>query len=56
MTRKDFELLANVVKAHRLYSGNDTVDQLARDMADALKATNTQFNRDKFIRACGGQP
>lgn len=53
MTRKDFELIARIVKAHRKYEGDATVDQLARDMADALRTTNQQFNRDKFLRACG---
>jgi hypothetical protein len=56
MTRNDFELIARVVKAHRLYAGSGTVDQLARDMAEALRATNKQFNSDKFIRACGAEP
>jgi len=56
MTRKDFELIARVIKDHRTYEGDQTVNQLARDMADALRVTNQQFNRDKFIRACGGEP
>lgn len=53
MTRKDFELIARVIKAHRTYEGDMPVDQLARDMAAELRTTNKQFNRDKFIRACG---
>ena len=56
MTRKDFELIAAVIKAHRTYEDDGPVNQLASDMAEALRATNKQFNRDKFIRACGGQP
>ncbi len=55
MTRKDFELIAAVLKAHR--NDNRLIDIsiscLARDFAEALKATNKQFNADKFIRACG---
>jgi hypothetical protein len=54
MTRKDFELIARVVNAHRQYENDyNNVDQLAHDMADALRATNQQFNRDRFLKAAG---
>jgi hypothetical protein len=53
MTRKDFELIAATIKAQRDVTPNLCVDLLARDFADVLKATNKQFNRDKFLRACG---
>jgi hypothetical protein len=55
MTRKDFELIAARLKAARdrapLFATDH--DAIAHDFADALKATNKQFNRDKFLRACG---
>lgn len=56
MTRKDFELIAATLNSQRrkLYN-TDALDMLARDFADRLKATNKQFNRDKFLRACGVQ-
>lgn len=58
MTRKDFELIARVVLAQRrdnLFLTPDDADAMARAFADELRATNKQFNRDKFLRACGVQ-
>jgi hypothetical protein len=56
MTRKDFELIAATIKAQRcanLFATADAIDALAFDFADRLKGTNQQFNRDRFLRACG---
>jgi hypothetical protein len=54
MTRKDFELIASTLKTFREYADDrSAIDALSRDFADRLKATNQQFNRDKFLRACG---
>jgi hypothetical protein len=58
MTRKDVELIAATIKAARCdtpYRQDriDALNDLTRDFADRLKATNQQFNRDKFLRACG---
>lgn len=47
MTKKDFELIAALLKA--TYAS----EAMAKEFADALRATNKQFNRDKFLRACG---
>ena len=57
MTRKDFELIAKVLRAAR----NGDIDRraewvtdaIAEDMADGLATTNPRFNREKFLRACG---
>lgn len=59
MTRRDFELIAATLKAFR--DDDDAFeaglyDSLARGFADRLKATNAQFNRDRFLRACGVTP
>lgn len=56
MNGKDFELIARVIKARKDHIGSAYSELLADDFADALRATNKQFNREKFIRACGGQP
>ena len=56
MTSKDFELIARVIKDGKEALGFFLHSSLAYRMADELKATNKQFNRDKFIRACGGEP
>lgn len=63
MTRKDFDLIAATLKHARFYeSGGCTpaativLNYLSRDFAERLKATNQQFNADKFLRACGVTP
>lgn len=53
MTKKDFELIAAVLIAARAYVQHSNMDFLSRAFADALATTNKQFNRDKFLRACG---
>lgn len=57
MTRKDFELIAATLKAQHGAITTDTERDLyralVRSFADNLRATNQQFNRDRFIRACG---
>lgn len=50
MQRRHFELIAEVIakeldgEVHRL---------CAQAFAQDLKATNAQFNRERFLRACG---
>jgi hypothetical protein len=70
MTNKDFDLIAATLKAERerlytnatLFSADINPEQLrllnalAHDFANRLKATNKQFNRDKFPHACGVSP
>jgi hypothetical protein len=65
MTKQDFELIAAALKAARpgeqlqdpMFALIDiSLDRLINDFAERLKATNKQFNRDKFIRAAGGRP
>lgn len=53
MTRKDFEMIASVIK-------EITADDYAKDKADkaelfarVLATTNPRFNRDLFLKACG---
>lgn len=54
MTRKDFELIAGVIKGQRKpHNDTETIEELAREMADALADTNDRFNRDTFLKACG---
>lgn len=57
MTRKDFELIASVLKAqrwHRLTPLEATLlDNIARQFADRLAGTNAAFQRDRFLKACG---
>ena len=53
MTRKDFELIARVLK-----NSDEVLDDYAREaLADMftaeLVATNPNFDRDRFLKACG---
>lgn len=54
MTRKDFKLIASVLKKEReewLYSGDANI--IASDFAEALATTNPNFDKSKFLEACG---
>jgi hypothetical protein len=52
MTRKDFELIAEVI-ATSWHGSEETTADLANRMADALEGTNPRFNREMFLTACG---
>ena len=52
MTRKDFQLIADVV-ANPLATVKPEARQcLALDFANALKETNPRFNSSLFVKAC----
>ena len=55
MTRKDYELIAGVIKAQRgkMHNETETVDEVAQAMCEALEDTNPRFNRETFLAACG---
>lgn len=65
MTRKDYELIANAIRAVHPWSKpgftvklcadpvKETVDEIALAMADALANDNPRFDRAKFLSACG---
>lgn len=55
MTKKDFELIARVLKAGRNADRPDssiTVDAIAEDFAGALAKENPRFDRRRFLKAC----
>jgi hypothetical protein len=59
MTRKDFEMIANVIRARvELHTSHNPTYrtaqyEIANDMATALASTNSRFNRARFLAACG---
>ena len=66
MTRKDFELIANAIKATRANHERDAaagfqyqadfmdgVNAATYTLADALATTNPNFDRARFLKACG---
>lgn len=54
MTKKDYELIADTIQSVPFDPGALTPKfSVAQAFADALKATNPRFNREKFLKACG---
>ena len=60
MTRKDYVLIAQAIKNQIEMSikfeeeeSQAGAENIARDLADALQADNTRFNRARFLDACG---
>lgn len=55
MTRKDYELIAKVLKG--LNDGEDSPDVpltlVVEEFANVLQAENDRFDFDKFVKACG---
>lgn len=63
MTKKDFELIAAVLKAARInYHYREVMDiltehhnRMCTEIADALATTHPRFDRARFLAACGVQ-
>jgi hypothetical protein len=55
MTKKDFELIAGVLKGLREDFGNLPValDVIAVEIASELQHTNDRFDSARFLTACG---
>jgi hypothetical protein len=53
MTRKDFKLIADVIRHADEIADDMTLAAIAENLADALGTTNPLFNRAKFLDACG---
>ena len=55
MTKKDYELIANVIYERLQTKENDytTLIHVTRELARALYKDNSQFDTGKFVDACG---
>lgn len=55
MQRRHFEFIAEILEAHKLIvpAGYRDFVRLCEDFATALAQTNRQFNRRRFLEACG---
>lgn len=53
MTRKDFQLIADVIRNLDEVIEPEGMRILAEEMADALATTNANFDRARFVKACG---
>jgi hypothetical protein len=58
MTRKHYEAMAKTIRYHvegyePVEPARIAIDRLVRDICHDLKVENRNFNRDRFIEACG---
>ena len=52
MQRRHFELIASTIKGASTVPAEHRAT-MAEEFADALARTNSNFDRDRFLRACG---
>lgn len=54
MQRRHFELIAETIRLSTGETGQQAMrEHMARAFARELSATNPQFNRPRFLEACG---
>lgn len=60
MTRKDYEVIAKVIKTHRdaalatlLTDEAAAIEAVAEDLAGEFAVSNPAFKAPKFLKACG---
>ena len=53
MTRKDFQLIADVIKGHTDGKDDHVMRGFALSMAVELNKTNSRFDKVRFLKACG---
>ena len=53
MTKKDFELIAGLLKANTDKMGNSTFKWFCDDLAEGFKQLYPRFDKEKFLQACG---
>ena len=59
MTRKDFELIASILAASKPDSDGNSYDEkkqwelTVNEFADCLPSSNANFDRERFLKACG---
>jgi hypothetical protein len=53
MTRKDYVMIADVIKNLDEVIDEYALEVLADNMADSLESDNPRFDRARFLSACG---
>lgn len=53
MTRKDYELIAEVIRNADEVASFDSREAIAENLASALQRENYRFDRARFLTACG---
>jgi len=51
MTRKHFEAIAETIRNSNI--GDDATAQIAYDLANTLERFNPNFDKHRFLKACG---
>jgi hypothetical protein len=57
MTKRDYELIARVLRVNRKYSqvspdAAAVIDDISRDLSVALASHEARFDKDRFLAAC----
>ena len=54
MTKKDYELIAEVLREYVWYGGEcrDVVTMSINDLSDVFASENERFDNNKFMEAC----
>lgn len=55
MSKKDFEMIARVLRDPTLHLPEAKRRAVASRFADELRATNPRFDRSRFVAACMGE-
>ena len=53
MTRKDFQLIATIIKGHTDGKSDHVMRGFALSMAIELNKANPRFDKVRFLKACG---
>ena len=53
MTKKDYELIARILKLHNETHHSEYADSLASEFARELFFENPRFDKYKFYKVCG---
>jgi hypothetical protein len=53
MTRKNYQEIADAIKANVSYDDNGIPERIAYDLIPIFKRDNSRFDSYKFLKACG---
>lgn len=53
MSKKDYELIADLLRNVKVWMSSDDFKSLVAVFAAELASTNARFNADRFRKACG---
>lgn len=53
LTKKNYEAIASILREHIMWDTVGVVDETAKDLADYFATDNKNFDRTRFLQACG---